>query len=598
MSSPDTLLNLFKEQLENESTALAKQHSLTKRGDLLIWWYFARITGLTPTEIDEVVCDGYNDLGVDAIWIDQDNIVHFYQFKNPENLSSGYPGGDVDKVLSGLSLILMRGHESVANSDLKGRIDELHQSVRDGYRLHLVTSGSGISSESEAKLVKFVEALRAPSQSFFEWKVEDIRGLQDIYYRKNLPTLEKPIHLDLDQTPYLVRAADHDSFIFHTTGQTLANLYNEHGEQLLQQNIRVFQGDTGTNALILQTATSDRSGSFFHFNNGVVFLCETGQWDGFTKKLTLSKAQVVNGGQTMRVLHSAFKGKQLRNDVVVPVRVITSQGDKGFASDVAVNLNNQTRIEPSFLRSNDPRVIQLSAALASMGWYLERREGETESLTAPERASIENKIANTLDDRVLHLKEASQAYVATYLRLPELAKKNPKRIFMGAGDRGSFERVFNHELTAEKFLSAQLFARHIAEYVKQFMLRKRRKDRTSDWAEDYRGLLGDSLLAKHSDIIDQVVPQCAVFITAVVFEEQIYLNGKLVSDLLKLPESEIFSVINRHMEQIIDLVKQDSRLAKSWPTLMKSQSFFETYSAFLKGRVSAGLAPKTIAAPG
>jgi hypothetical protein len=392
MSSGETLLTLFKEQLENESGTLAATQGLTERGDLLIWWYFARVIGLTPTEIDEVVCDGYNDLGIDAIWIDPDNVVHFYQFKNPEKLSSAFPGGDIDKVLSGLNLILSRGHERVANAELRGRVAEVHQNVRDGNRLHLITSGSGVSDESRAKLVAFVENLRAPSDTFFQWIVEDLRGLQDIYYRKRLPTVEKPIHLELNQTPYQVRSANHDSYIFHATGGALANLYEIHGEQLLQQNIRVFQGDTGTNALIRETAIGDLSGSFFHFNNGIVFLCDTCQWDGFTRRITLSKAQVVNGGQTLRVLHSTFKDEKLKPDVLVPVRVITAQGDKGFASDVAVNLNNQTRIEPSFLRSNDPRVIQLAAALASIGWYLERREGETAAFTALESARARSAV--------------------------------------------------------------------------------------------------------------------------------------------------------------------------------------------------------------
>jgi hypothetical protein len=82
MSTP--LLSLFKEQLENESRALAKEQGLSKRGDHLIWWYFSRLRGLDPAAIGEIVCDGGNDLGIDAIWIDDEDLVHFYTFKHPE----------------------------------------------------------------------------------------------------------------------------------------------------------------------------------------------------------------------------------------------------------------------------------------------------------------------------------------------------------------------------------------------------------------------------------------------------------------------------------------------------------------------------------
>jgi AIPR protein len=119
----------------------------------------------------------------------------------------------------------------------------------------------------------------------------------------------------------------------------------------------------------------------------------------------LKKAQVVNGGQTIRVLHDAHNANELQKSVVVPIRVITAQGDREFASNVAVNLNNQNQIEPSFLRSNDPSVVQLSSALMSMGWYLERREGEIDTLSSPERKAIESKIGGTPSEKMIRLKE-------------------------------------------------------------------------------------------------------------------------------------------------------------------------------------------------
>ncbi len=132
MADPKTLLTLFKEQLENESAQLATKYSLDKRGDLLTWWYFIRILGILDSDINEIVCDGGNDLGIDAVRIDDDDFVHFYQFKNPESLDAAFPEGDVDKVLSGLNLILARGHDSIANDELRGRIQEIYQSVRNG----------------------------------------------------------------------------------------------------------------------------------------------------------------------------------------------------------------------------------------------------------------------------------------------------------------------------------------------------------------------------------------------------------------------------------------------------------------------------------
>jgi len=584
LSSP--LIPLFKEQLENESRGIAQDRGLTKRGDFLSWWYFRRLVGLEDTEVAEILCDGYNDLGIDAIRIDEEQFVHFYQFKNPESVGAGFPAGDVDKVISGLTLILHRKHENIANPELRGRVEEIYQTVPAGYRLHLVTSGIGVNKEVEVKLDAFLASLQG-TDDFFIWGCEDVRSLQDQLYQKTLPTVEAPIEFSLDQQPYPVRSANHDCWLFHVGAQTLANLYETHGEQLLQQNIRVYEGDRGTNASIYKTSTGDEAGNFLHFNNGVTFLGDEAPWDAFTRKLILRRGQVVNGGQTIRVLHSAYKSGKLRPEVLVPVRVITSQGDKGFASNVAVNLNNQNRIEPSFLRSNDPRILQLSGALASLGWYLERRESEVEGLTSVERAAIEARIGRELAGAVIPLKSASQAYVATFLRQPELAKKNPKRIFLGSQDGGSFEKIFSSELSAENFVSAHRLANVVEDFIRQFMTRKRRKDRVGDWKVDYASILGDDVTTEFCDVVDQVVPQSAVFLSALAYEEWGRLRRSPLGTVVTLLEKGDVRPLQRLLLVILRYARSQPTLAKSWPTLLKSQQFFDNVASYLKGLIDA-----------
>ena len=185
------------------------------------------------------------------------------------------------------------------------------------------------------KLDAFISTLQGADE-FFMWACEDVQSLQDQLYHKTLPTVEAPIEFNLDQSPYPVRSANHDCWLFHISAEILVNLYDTHGEKLLQQNIRVYQGDRGTNASIFKTCTGDDAGNFLHFNNGVTFLGDEAPWDAFTHKLILKHGQVVYGGQTIRVLHAAFKENKLKPEVLVPVRVITSQGDKSFASNVAV----------------------------------------------------------------------------------------------------------------------------------------------------------------------------------------------------------------------------------------------------------------------
>lgn len=589
MPESNPLLSLFKEQLENESSAIAAQNGLTDRGQPLIWWYFMKLHGMSPARVNEVVCDGSGDIGLDAIYIDSDDYVHFYQFKNPNNQETGFAGGDVDKVLAGLHLILQGRHKAVANLEVRARIEEIYQTVPNGYKLHLVSSGRGIPGESVEKLKAFVDELRGPTSSYFQWADEDLRYLQDAFYTRNLPTVEQPIVFELQrQAPYQVRSADHDSYLFHSLGRVLAGLYETHGEKLLQQNIRVSQGDTATNTSIKQTCSGPESANFIHYNNGVTFLCESAVWDQFVSKLTLNKAQIVNGGQTIRALYGANREGVLRDDVLVPVRVITSRGDKEFGSNVAVNLNNQNRMESSFLRSNNPRVVQLGNSLASLGWLLERREGEVRSFTETEKTAAAQRIGRPLENRVISLKDGAQAYAATYFRSPELAKKNPQKIFMGTNDGGYFERIFNDEISAEKFAIAQQIKWQVDSFVNQFMTRKRRKGRVASWKDDYREVLGSSIVDKWPDKIDQVIPQSAVFLCAILFDEHVKIKTGLPEQLIQDLSASGSGRIQQVLEVIIDQgVSNPEAANKSWPTLLKSQTFFELVSTFLRGRASS-----------
>jgi hypothetical protein len=373
MAIDNPLLTLFKEQLENEGREIGEKNGLTQRGHVLIWWYFSRLHDFSDAQIEEIFCDGGGDLGIDAIWIDDEEIVHFYQFKNPSDPAKGIATGDVDKVLNGLRLIFAKKHGTVANEELRARIEDIYQIVPKGYRLHFVSSGKGIESEAREKLNAFIEELRAPTPTFFQWEEETLIDLQARFYQQRLPAVADPLFFDPPQTPYMVRSAEADCYFLHTTGGILADLYATHGEGLLQRNIRVDQRDTATNRSIEASCASSDSANFLHYNNGVTFLCESAIWDQFKRKLTLNKTQVVNGGQTIRALHRARQKGLLKDDVLVPVRVITSRGDKDFASNVTVNQNSQNQMGTGFLRSNDPRVIQLEHSLASRGWYLNDR---------------------------------------------------------------------------------------------------------------------------------------------------------------------------------------------------------------------------------
>lgn len=572
MSDIPEILSLFKEQLNNQITAIVKDQEFENAGYGFAYWYFRHIGGMTDIEAQEQICDGGGDLGIDAIEIDDEQVV-FYQFKNPESVEKSIAAGDVDKLISGLELILSRQHAKTANQELLARLEEIYAFTPSGYRIVIAASSLGpFPKEAETKLNAFCEKNSGAARNLFRWEYNSLADIHGRFYSANLPTLNATLSIQLLRAPYMTRIGDHETYLFDLSGEYLANLYNEHGEGILQQNVRMFEGDNGTNLAIAETASSESDAKdFFHYNNGISIICDSATFQPFSNQLSLERPQVVNGGQTMRILHICYKNGSLKSHVHAAVRVITTGKNKEFAANVAVNLNNQTRVDNTFLRSNDPRIVQLLHSLAALGIFLERRAGELDAMLPSEILELEKKFGAPLSSKVIPLKDGMQAYVATFYGDPQLAKKDPAKIF--TDDFGSFSKILQSELTAEKFRDAYQLGRQVSVEVDRFKkIKRKRYSSDSERKKAYVthiGFVVDPVL----DDLDAAIPQITIFGLASLYRK-FTLNrsgdklGEFVSEIRSDPQI-VWSVL-------VDLIDTKRSLGseKSWPTLLKSGTFY------------------------
>lgn len=565
------ILNLFKEQLSNQVDLLVREQGFENSGYGFAYWYFRQIRRMTDIEAKEQICDGGGDLGVDAIEINDTQIL-FYQFKNPNAIDKGFATADVDKMISGLDLILSRQHAKIANSELMARLQEIYGFTPSGYKIVIACSSQAdLPEDARMKLDNFCEKNSGAARDLFSWDFHNLNSIHNQFYSANLPTLDATLEIDLNRQPYMTQIGDHQTYLYDLNGTYLAQLYDEHGESLLQQNVRMFEGDRGTNLAIAQTASNGAEAkNFFHFNNGISMIGDSATYQPFNSKLSLERPQTVNGGQTIRILHRCFKENKLQADVHAAVRVITTGKDKEFASSVAVNLNNQTRVDNTFLRSNDPRVVQLLHSLAALGYFLERRAGEIDAMLPNEVKELEVRFGAPLSDRVIPLKDGMQAYVATYYGDPQLAKKDSSKIFTDEG--GSFSKILQSDLTAEKLRNAYELSRVVSLQVDKFKVLKRKRyadedERKSAYIKEF-----SSIIEPQFGELDAAIPQITIFGMAVLYEKQAASRN---SDLL-----DVVHALTKDPGQVwkafIDLIECRELLKdeRSWPTLLKSGAFY------------------------
>lgn len=574
------ILNLFKEQLNNQITKIVKTQSFDTQGYGFAYWYLCNIGGMTDIEAKEQISDGGGDLGIDAIEIVDDQVV-FYQFKNPASIEKSIEAGEIDKMISGLELILSRKHESIANQELLSRLEEIYAFTPAGYKIVVaVSSLAEIPPDAKEKLDAFCQRNSGVAKDLFRWEFRNLDNIHNRFYNAHLPTLEATLDISLNRQPYMTKVGDHETYIFDLNGEYLAQLYDEHGESILQQNVRMFEGDKGTNLAIAKTASSaDESKDFFHFNNGISVICDSATHKPFNNELSLERPQVVNGGQTIRILHRCYKQGILEADVHAVVRVITTGKDKQFASNVAVNLNNQTRVDNTFLRSNDPRIVQLLHSLSTLGYFLERRAGEIDAMLPEELQELEDKFGSPFSKHVIPLKDGMQAYVATYYGDPQLAKKDPAKIF--TDDGGSFTKVLQSELTAEKFRDAYQLSRLVAAQVDRFKrLKRKRYSNDAERKTAYVKEIGTFIDPVFPEL-DLAIPQISIFGMAFLFEKSKIENGDDLKAFLNIAAKDPSPIWRSFIELIS--VRSTLGIDKSWPTLLKSGTFYRDAIAHLRG---------------
>jgi hypothetical protein len=563
----DPVLNLFKDQLTTELKHLADSRrylNLVSQkpdpGVAFPHWYFERIEQFERSEADTLITDGFDDEKIDAIHIsDDEDEVRFFQFKNPVSRLKGIDDAAIDGLLTTIDLFLNSSRKKTALDEI---FIEIRSAIRTSYKIVFITSGDGLAPKQKQRIEEKLKIWNGPTRTAFDYEVLTLASLSDKVYVQNVPTVNSKIELKLDTPPYQTKVNDHKSLVCHIDGKSLANEYSKFGEKLLQQNIRNTEGATPSNKAIYRTATSNDSDSFYFYNNGVTIICDDWDYDQPSWRLSITRPQIVNGGQTLRQISSAARDHKLRDDVKVLLRVISIGDDREFAGNVAVNLNNQTIVRSSFLKSNHPVFIQMQHALLPLGWYFERKPGDWENLTQMEKTDLLSKIQN--ENKIIQMQTGCQAYCAIYLQDIDLAKKNPKNIFLAKRSGGRFEDVATTALTAQRMISAFSILQYVEAHL-QKLKEIRRIEQPQKRQLDLAKLLSIRKPAPYSEL-RKMLPQASLFVAALVAHQ-------LGENIDVFPPENLSDKLVA--KAILHTFAVGSKTDGAWATLLKSQSFLE-----------------------
>lgn len=290
---------------------------------------------------------------------------------------------------------LLKEGEKEENSEI-AQITELIQSTKgkiSQLRIYLLTDGltdpSAVPASVESDEDNFV----------IEFNVWD---MQRIYQQHNIRAGKEKVEIDFpttyntelqclkmsDQNPFV------DAYLAIIPGKTLAKIYKQYQQILLEKNVRTFLQFKGKVNKEIRLTLREQPDMFFSYNNGISTTAsgiELKEVDGVLYITRLFDWQIVNGGQTTASIAASITDREVDlSKVYVPMKISvirdTSHSDE-IVKAISTSANSQTAIKSSDFSANEPFLIDLENFSRSewvpngkskpiCKWYFERTRGQ------------------------------------------------------------------------------------------------------------------------------------------------------------------------------------------------------------------------------
>lgn len=291
------------------------------------------------------------------------------------------------------------------NNELYNKIDESNTAYR-------IAEYIEDNKEKIEEVNLFFLSERVVSEKLTGFNRQELDGVNIKYHLwdigrfaklKNSSKKKEPIEIDfinkyncsLDCLKASLPTEKMESYLVVVPGIVLADLYNDYGARLLEQNVRSFlQARGGVNRGIRKTIM-DEPEYFFSYNNGITATAtqiDTTQADGTLRITKLIDLQIVNGGQTTASLARAkIKDNVDLSKIFVQMKLSIINSDDiedDLIGKISQYANTQNKVNASDLSANHPYHIKLEELSRKIWappvpsqhretqWFYERSRGQ------------------------------------------------------------------------------------------------------------------------------------------------------------------------------------------------------------------------------
>ncbi len=412
---------------------------------------------LPQDECADLLTDGGNDAGVDGLHTgevqDGGFVVTIFQGKyRVADLegTANFPENGVQKAIQTVEALFDPNRAVTLNPRIAPLIEDIRSLIRDGdiptVRVVLCNNGATWTAQAD-------QWIQNANQDWGE-QVEFLHSNHDsvVQSLQSGPQIDAVLTLsggivveDLNFKRVLVgRICVHE----------LHRLFQQHSDRLLERNIRRYLGLANRVNAEIRTSLLDAraSADFYFYSNGITVVCDRFDYNALQERdhrVQLKNLQIVNGGQTCRVIHQTLSEDRSRAPHAhVLIRMYQlPEGSSDVVGAITKATNSQSPVDLRDLRSNDEWQKTLELGMRELG-YGYRRHREERGTAAREVTSA----------------AVAEAVLAVWRERPHQAKFRRREHF------GRLYDLIFRDLNAPQALSATLIFRAVE---------RRRKEPTS-----------------------------------------------------------------------------------------------------------------------
>lgn len=430
------------------------------------FWFLKNEMGLSEQEADENIIDGEDDHGIDAFYLNK-NELSLFQFKYPSvnNINKEISNEAILKLIEGVQFLIDSDDNTQTKNDgFNGLIDILNDQDIYTINLYTVSYNSGVIAQKNMvnEKIDLLHKSYGTEFHFKDYSKEEVVNIYDRLQRKNNNEV-KIKYINMNNSDSIGDETNEiESWVGTIEAPELVNSVKDKLGSIFDENIRLLEKNSKINNEIVKTASDPiESKMFYFYNNGVTFICDDAKVSSGNNTITLNGAAIVNGCQTVNSLFEAYENSKLTEQVHVLVRILKiNTYDERQA--ITQYLNSQNPIKESYFISNNTIIIDLQKKLLEKNIYLERQINEV---------SYRKKYNNnhTSYNEIYKLEDVVQHYVGAYNnKMAAKAKSEKSSLF----DRKNIEDTLSG-IDAEKVIKVEKLYKAISEICTKYRKNRR-----------------------------------------------------------------------------------------------------------------------------